>query len=51
MIKKNYKIMIYLKRVTRKLDKYIEDKNKKKLEIRVLKNIILSSILKNIRNY
>ena len=43
--------MIYLKRVTRKLDKYIEDKHKKKLEIRVLKNIILSSILKNIRNY
>jgi len=34
--------MIYLNRVIRKLDKYIEDKNEKKykkLEVRVLKKI------------
>ena len=28
-IKKNNKIMIYLKMITKKLDKYIKDKNKK----------------------
>ena len=35
--------MIYLKNIIRKLDKYIDDKNKKyiKLKDNVLKNIIL----------
>ena len=40
--KKNNKIMIYLKKVIKKLDKYIDNKNGrkyKKLEINILKNI------------
>ena len=40
--KKNNKIMIYLKKIIKKLDKYIENKNGrkyKKLEINILKNI------------
>lgn len=46
--------MIYLKRVTRKLDKYIEDKMKeniKKLEANILKNITSNSVSKNTRSY
>jgi len=48
--------MIYLKMVTTKMNKYIEDKSErkyKKLEdsVRVLKNITSSSVSKNTRTY
>ena len=46
--------MIYLKKIIRKLNKCIDDKNErkyKKLKVNVLKNITSSNILKNIRRY
>ena len=46
--------MIYLKMVTKKLDKYIEDKNERKyknLEVNVLKNTTSRNVLKNIKSY
>ena len=39
--------MIYLKRITMKLNKYIQDKNRrkyKKLKANILKNIISNSV-------
>jgi len=45
---KNNKVMIYLKMVTKKLDKYIENKN---LEVNVLKNTTSRNVLKNIKSY
>lgn len=51
---KNNTIIVYLKKVTKNLDKYIEDKNEKKykkLEARVLKCAASSSISKNVKNY
>jgi len=49
---KNNKIMIYLKRITKKLNKYIEDKNiknEKELEISILKNVISNDISKKLK--
>ena len=46
--------MIYLKMITRKLDKYIENKNERKfqnLKVSILKLITSSSVLKNNRRY
>ena len=45
---KNYKIIIYLKMITRKFNKYTEYKNKKykKLKVNIWKNVTLSSIPK-----
>ena len=51
--RKNNKIIIYLKMIIRKLDKYIEKKNGrkyKKLETSILKNVTSSHILKNTRS-
>ena len=47
-------MMIYLKMITIKLDKYIKDKNEKKykkLEASVFKNIASSSIPKRLKSY
>lgn len=48
--------MIYFKKIIRKLDKYIKDKNEKvlknqKIKTNVLKNNTLSKVSKNIKNY
>ena len=46
--------MVYLKIITIKINKYIKDKSErkyKKLKINILKNIISSNVLKNIKNY
>ena len=44
----NNKIIIYLNRLTKKLDKYIKNK---KLEVKALKNITSNKIFKNTKNY
>ena len=52
MIKKN--IIIYFKKITRKMNKYIKDKSEKKykkLEISIFKNDTSSTISKNIKNH
>jgi len=46
-------IMIYLKS-NKKINKYIKDNNERKyreLEANILKNIISSNVLKNVKNY
>ena len=45
--------MTYLKKKTRKINKYIKNKNKrknKKLKINILKNTTLNNVSKNIKN-
>jgi len=46
--------MIYLKKIIRKMNKYIKNKNErkyKKLEVNILKNYTLNSISKNTKRY
>ena len=46
--------MIYLKKITRKLDKYIKNKNKKKykkLEVNLLKFFTSSNVSNNLKSY